>query len=325
MLNNFITVRHGNKSWVKIFIESGDIFYNNGFALLYAHSAKNGVFVIKSNISVGSGIAFVTAGFTCKGFCSGRGKNDVRCGNFERNSLIFRRVYGEHFSLVVINIIIYALEKNYVFMRNFRFDKISVGIVLRFRIFKLRRFRIAGTCAQTVASVHNLRTAADGYCCVDWNAEELARGRDACFGGDMEAMAEAYYAAVAEVAALRPTILGHVDLITKLNADNRFFDEASKRYQAAALDALHSADPAATVLEINTGAMARGYRQMPYPAQFLLKEWKRMGGKIILTADAHSADGVLYGYETAAAWAEAAGFDRAALLTVRGFVDCALR
>ncbi|MBE6995141.1 MAG: histidinol-phosphatase HisJ family protein [Ruminococcaceae bacterium] len=176
-----------------------------------------------------------------------------------------------------------------------------------------------------IGSVHNLRTAADGYCCVDWNAEELARGRDACFGGDMEAMAEAYYAAVAEVAALRPTILGHVDLITKLNAGGRFFDEASKRYRVAALDALHRADPAATVLEINTGAMARGYRHTPYPAQFLLKEWKQMGGRIILTADAHSADGVLYGYEAAAAWAEAAGFDRAVLLTAGGFADCALK
>ena len=176
-----------------------------------------------------------------------------------------------------------------------------------------------------IGSVHNLPIASGGYCCVDWKVEELECGRDECFGGDMAAMAEAYYAAVAEVAALRPTILGHVDLITKLNENNRFFDEASPRYRAAALDALHRADPAATVLEINTGAMARGYRQTPYPAQFLLKEWKRMGGRIILTADAHSADRILYGYEAAAAWAEAAGFDSAVLLTAHGFVDCLLR
>ncbi|RAZ38777.1 histidinol phosphate phosphatase, partial [Klebsiella oxytoca] len=72
------------------------------------------------------------------------------------------------------------------------------------------------------------------------------------------ALAEQYYAAVASMAARRPTILGHLDLVTKFNAGNRFFDEDSPRYRAAALEALHAADPWATLLEINTGAVSRG-------------------------------------------------------------------
>jgi len=176
-----------------------------------------------------------------------------------------------------------------------------------------------------IGSVHNLYVAGTKqFCCVDWKAEELIRGRDECFGGDMDTMTEAYYAAVAKVAAMKPTVLGHIDLVTKLNENGRFFDEETGRYRAAALNALHAADPAATLLEINTGAIARGYRSTPYPAQFLLREWKQMGGRIILTSDAHTASGVLYGYEDASAWAQAAGFDRAALLTAGGVLECNL-
>ena len=137
-------------------------------------------------------------------------------------------------------------------------------------------------------------------------------------------MAEGYFAEVARVAAKRPTILGHIDLVTKLNAGNKFFDEDAPRYRAAALAALHAADPRATLLELNTGAMSRGYRDAPYPALFLLKEWRAMGGRIILTSDSHSADTVVYGYDRSIALAKAAGFDRSVLLTAAGAVECPL-
>ena len=176
-----------------------------------------------------------------------------------------------------------------------------------------------------IGSVHNLYDAATGeYYSVDWKVEELERCRDTLCGGDAMEMVRRYYAAVAEVAAKRPTILGHIDLITKLNGGNRFFDEDSPAYRAAALEALHAADPKATLLEINTGAMARGYRDSPYPALFLLEEWRAMGGSIILTADAHTAEGVLFGYGKAIALAKSAGFTESVLLTLDGSVSCGL-
>ena len=76
-------------------------------------------------------------------------------------------------------------------------------------------------------------------------------------------MAEGYFQEVMRVAVRKPTILGHLDLITKLNRGNRFFDESAPRYQKAALEALHAVDPCVTLLEINTGGMARGYRDAP--------------------------------------------------------------
>ena len=70
--------------------------------------------------------------------------------------------------------------------------------------------------------------------------------------------------------------------------------------------------------------MARGFRTAPYPAPFLLREWRAMGGRVILTADAHRADAVLYGYDAAAEAALAAGFAECVLLTRSGPLPCPL-
>ena len=169
-----------------------------------------------------------------------------------------------------------------------------------------------------IGSAHRLRGPDGLDYTVDWNKETLDRCLEEAFKGNSLTMAEAYYAEVRRMAEQRPTILGHLDLIAKFNEDRYFFDETDPRYRAAALAALHAADPRETLLEINTGAMFRGYRSVPYPALFLLKAWRDMGGKIILTADAHSAEAIVYGYAQAAELARAAGYDRSTLLTLTG-------
>lgn len=169
-----------------------------------------------------------------------------------------------------------------------------------------------------IGSAHRLRGPEGGWHTVDWDARSLERCLRENFKGNSLMMAGQYFDEVRRMAERRPTILGHIDLIAKFNEDGYFFDEAAPRYQAAALEALHAADPAETLLEINTGAMSRGYRSVPYPALFLLKEWRAMGGKVILTTDAHSAGTVVYGYTRAAELARAAGFQRSTLLTCSG-------
>lgn len=175
-----------------------------------------------------------------------------------------------------------------------------------------------------IGSVHYQRSAEGVYYAADWSAEQFAACRDEMFGGDALAVTEGYFRAVGQVAERRPTILGHIDLITKLNAGSRFFDEESPRYRAAALEALHRTDPDKTLLEINTGGVSRGYRTAPYPALFLLREWREMGGNIILTADAHRKEHLLFGYEQASEIARAAGFAETAILTAAGVELCPL-
>lgn len=121
-------------------------------------------------------------------------------------------------------------------------------------------------------------------------------------------MVAAYYCLVGQVAQKKPTILGHFDLVVKLNDNNRFFDETSVKYQALALQALDCVDVNATVLEVNCGALAK-YGRL-YPAPFLLQAWQKKGGRIVLTSDAHSASTILAGQSQGMALAKACGFSK---------------
>ncbi len=172
-----------------------------------------------------------------------------------------------------------------------------------------------------IGSVHNLRGEDGTYYSVDWRRDSFCACRDRVYAGDIYAMIRGYYAEVARVAAMKPAILGHIDLITKINGDGSFFDESCEEYKKAALSALESLDPRATLLEINTGAVARGYRSDSYPADFILCAWHEMGGKVIVTSDAHSPEHLLFGYEAAVKRAEKAGFDSCAILTSGGIKD----
>ncbi len=109
-------------------------------------------------------------------------------------------------------------------------------------------------------------------------------------------------------------ILGHFDLVKKNNAGNRLFDEESRDYLDAALEAVALLKDRDLVVEINTGAMARGKRDEPYPSLALLQEMRAQGVRITLSADAHCAAHLGARREAARALAEAAGYSSIAVL-----------
>ena len=135
---------------------------------------------------------------------------------------------------------------------------------------------------------------------------------------------EAYFAEVEKIAAKKPDILGHIDLIKKLNADGSFFDEESPRYKAAALKALHAARENDCILEVNTGGVYRGYRKDFYPGAWLLGEWNKLGGRVIITADAHDTKALTFGFEAVAAKLKELGYTKVQVLGKGGFTPCAL-
>lgn len=169
-----------------------------------------------------------------------------------------------------------------------------------------------------IGSVHNLLDEQTGvYYPIDWALEYFVDGCNAMHSGDALNMVAHYYQEVVTVAQKKPTILGHFDLICKLNQDGRLFDEQSDAYRTLALQALDSVDVNATVLEVNTGALAK-YGRI-YPSQFLLEAWRKRGGRITLTADAHSASAIVAGYEQGKALAQKAGFSGQVVLTKEGW------
>ena len=156
---------------------------------------------------------------------------------------------------------------------------------------------------------------------VDGSAQLLAQCAQVQFGGDMAAQADCYYALVARLAEVpQVDIVGHFDLITK-------FDEPHTRYPIvppSARAAMERLIRAGKIFEINTGAISRGYRQTPYPAELLLRLLREMDGKILFTADAHRACDVAFGYAEAVELACRCGFDTFWRLTEEGFVPAPL-
>lgn len=143
----------------------------------------------------------------------------------------------------------------------------------------------------TIGSVHYLAMPDGHHVSIDWTAEKLKAGADAYFGGDMYALIEAYFERVAHMArALRPSIIGHFDLITKFQEQTPLFDETHPRYITAWQKAVDAILPHCTLFEINTGAMARGLRSSPYPAPAIRQYILQKGGRFIQNSDSHTKD-----------------------------------
>ena len=70
--------------------------------------------------------------------------------------------------------------------------------------------------------------------------------------------------------------------------------------------------------EINTGAMARGYRTEPYPHKNILKMIFENGGNIIFSSDCHNKEQLDFGYDMAEKLALEVGFKKQAIITEDG-------
>lgn len=144
---------------------------------------------------------------------------------------------------------------------------------------------------------------------IDGCDAEFARARDTLFGGDVYALIADYFKNVVDIAERqRPDILGHFDLISKNNGDGRFFDEDSRKYRDVALAALDACADTGVVFEVNTGAIARGNRSVPYPPLFMLRRLRERGIKVTLTADCHDKRHLLTGLYDAAELLKQAGY-----------------
>lgn len=119
------------------------------------------------------------------------------------------------------------------------------------------------------------------------------------FGNDPLAMAESYYKNFCEYLLKRkPDIAGHFDLLTKFDEvqergfflENEKYIELSEKYLGEALKS-------EAIFEINVGAIARGYRKTPYPAENLLYILRKENAKVTISSDAHSADTIDFKFD----------------------------
>lgn len=166
-----------------------------------------------------------------------------------------------------------------------------------------------------LGSVHEL-VYGDHFYGIDHARDLQQECIDKELGGSKLAFAQAYYdELVGHITRTKPTIIGHFDVITKFS----LLDEDDPAYQKIALEALDKAFETTRVMEINTGAISRNWRDIPYPAMFILKRWKELGGEVILGADTHATNSIDCAFPLAIQRAKEAGFDHILTLWPDGF------
>ena len=145
---------------------------------------------------------------------------------------------------------------------------------------------------------------------IDGSSAQMRQYVDRFMDGDGLAMVRHYYDTFCTaLRAQRVDVIGHFDLIRKNAVKAGLFDENDPAYRRIALDALESIRGVG-VLEVNTGAMARGYMETPYPTLVLLGAWREMGGEVTITSDCHRAEHLDFGFDTAMKLLCRAGYRR---------------
>lgn len=145
------------------------------------------------------------------------------------------------------------------------------------------------------------------------------------FGGDGLAYAKAYYDTLAQLPDYgKFDIIGHFDLLTKHCESVRFFDEDSKQYRDCAIGAAEALAGKIPFFEVNSGAIARGYRTTPYPNPFLIRELKRLGFGAVITSDCHDCTKLDLHFDEAAQLLLECGYKERFVLTDNGFVPVLL-
>ena len=145
------------------------------------------------------------------------------------------------------------------------------------------------------------------------------------FFGSAEKVITFYYQEYIAFAKEMPfDIIGHIDIYTKLNEKYHIFDDTDPEHRSFVLDCIDEIARTGKIFEVNTGAMSRGYRTSPYPAEFILRRLLELKAPIILSSDAHSAGTICNAFSETEQMLRNIGFRTQMKITDKGFVEVPL-
>lgn len=178
-----------------------------------------------------------------------------------------------------------------------------------------------------IGSVHHyLDPLTNEFYSFDGSPDTFYRVYEAGFNSDILALARVYYDLVVQTitkprGGRLPDIVGHFNLITKRNNDHHLINEGDPAYRAIAFEALRACAETDAIFEINTGAIARGYRAEPYPNLEMLKFLHDHGSKIMINSDCHDARYLNCGFGQAIELAKAAGYKSTIILGTKSLFE----
>ena len=175
-----------------------------------------------------------------------------------------------------------------------------------------------------IGSVHFVKSA-DEYLEVDHSLENFKRIVKTNYGGNAVQFAKDYFATVAQLPQYGTfDFIGHFDLITKFIEVEPLFDQSCKEYLDSAYEAIDALKGKIPLFEVNTGAIARGYRTAPYPSIPLIKEFKRQDFGVVITSDCHDGSQLDCNFKEVRELLMECGFKEKYVLTPSGFQAVAI-
>lgn len=159
----------------------------------------------------------------------------------------------------------------------------------------------------------------------DCSAQEARQLIDTYFSGDGLRYAKAYYEHIARLPEYGDfDIIGHIDIITKHEENVRLFDTETDEYREYVTAAIEALRGKIRFFEVNTGAIARGYRTTPYPSPFITRTFRRLGFEPVITSDCHDREKLTCARDLAVRLLRESGFTHHYELTKDGFIPIPL-
>ena len=142
-----------------------------------------------------------------------------------------------------------------------------------------------------IGSVHYVVASDGGIVSVDDTPELLMQGIKDHFGGDVSAYLRAYFRQERDMVRMFDfDIVGHPDLVRKFNAKHPYFDENANWYVEALEETADAIAASGKLVEVNTGAISRGWLDDAYPSQGFRTLLRNRGVRFVLSSDSHVAD-----------------------------------
>lgn len=176
-----------------------------------------------------------------------------------------------------------------------------------------------------IGSTHYLKFGEDQFPTFDTSGPGLTDFVNTWFGGDGMAFVKEYFHQLMQMPKYgKFDILGHFDLVSKHVETTPLFDYDSDEYVRLGAQAAEELAPHIKLFEVNTGAMARGYRTMPYPSPRLTKVLKDLGYGVVISSDCHDAEKLDCGYELSRQYLASLGFRERFIFDGKSFIPVAL-
>ena len=149
----------------------------------------------------------------------------------------------------------------------------------------------------------------NGYFAIDDSIENIKKGITQVFKGDGKACICEYFKTQREMISTgRFNIIAHPDLPRKRNNFLHFFDETETWYKEQITETVRTIAKTNLVVEINTGAIARGIMNDVYPSQYFLEKLYEAKVPICINSDCHNVPQLDAAFDKAQSIAKKIGY-----------------